>query len=53
MPPVKPGERIKVYVNQKPYAGLPRNITLLKHTTITMEIGPPFQAPQPYDFGNL
>lgn len=50
---VRPGEKMKVYVNQKPYSGNPRNITLLRHTTITIEVGPPFKAPQKYNFGTL
>lgn len=53
LPPIKPGHRVKVYVNQKPYSGNLRAITLLKHTTITIEIDPPFKVPQKYDFGNL
>ena len=53
MPPLGAGEEMKVYVNQRPYQGSPRAITLLAHTTITIEIGPPFEAPQTYNFGNL
>jgi len=53
MPPIKAGEVMKVYVNQKPYYGYPRAITLLAHTTITIELGPPFEAPQTFNFGNL
>jgi len=53
MPAVNPGVSMKVYVNQKPYAGNPRSITLLRHTTITIEIGPPFRPPKTYDFGDL
>jgi len=52
MPAIAARERMKVYVNQKPYAGKLRTITLLKHTTITIEIGAPFKPPQKYDFGN-
>lgn len=44
---------MKVYVDQKPYTGNPRDIVLVKHKTITIEIGPPFVAPKPYNFGNL
>jgi len=53
MPPLGAGEVMKVYVNQRPYQGSPRAITLLAHTTITIEIGPPFEAPQTYNFGSL
>lgn len=53
MPSIKPGVPMKVYVNQKPYSGNPHTITLLRHTTITIEIGRPFRLPQPYNFGNL
>lgn len=47
---VKPGQSMKVYVNQKPYSGNPRNIVLSQHTDITIEVGPPFSAPQKFDF---
>lgn len=50
---VKPGQRMKVYVDMKPYTGNPRDITLTSHKTITIEIGPPFVKPQPYNFGSL
>lgn len=53
LPAVKRGEHMKVYVNQKPYSGNVRTITLLRHTTITVELGPPFTAPQKYNFGSL
>lgn len=48
---VKPGESMKVYVDQKLYSGNPRTIPLKRHTTITIEVGPPFKAPQKYNFG--
>lgn len=53
MPVASPGEQLKIYLNQKPYHGNPRTITLLRHTTITIEIGPPLRLPQTYDFGQL
>lgn len=53
LPAIKSGQELKVYVNQKPYSGDPRNITLLAHTTITIEFGPPFKPPQKYAFGTL
>jgi hypothetical protein len=49
----KPGETMKVYVNQKPYRGNLHDIVLERHTTVTIEIGPPFRAPKPYSFGKL
>ena len=52
LPAVKPKEPTKVFVNQKAYSGTLRDMTLLKHTTITIEVGPPFVAPQKYNFGN-
>ena len=48
-----PGQAMRVYVNQQPYSGNPRNIRLQKHETITIEIGPPFEAPRTYNFGTL
>ena len=50
---VQPGEQMKVYVNQKPYSGNPANIPLKPHTNIYIEIGPPFQQPQPFSWGQL
>ncbi len=50
---VKPGQRMEVFLNMKPYHGNPRDIKLLAHATITIEIGPPFVKPQPYNFGSL
>lgn len=47
---VQPGEKIKVFVNQKPYTGNPASIKLRLHTDITVEIGPPFLSPQKFDF---
>lgn len=50
---VKPGQRLEVFVNMKLYRGNPRDIKLASHTTITIEIGPPFVKPQPFNFGKL
>jgi hypothetical protein len=47
---VQPGQSMRVYVDLKPYAGNPHNILLRAHTTVTIEIGPPFQPPKPYKF---
>lgn len=44
------GEQEKVYVNMKPYYGDPLKIKLYNHTQVTIEFGPPFVAPQPFDF---
>lgn len=50
---VKSGQRMEVFVNMKPYHGNPRDIKLTPHATITLEIGPPFVKPQPFNFGTL
>jgi len=50
---VGPGQTMRVYVNQKPYLGNSRDIQLRGHTTIALEIGPPFSAPLGYNFGSL
>jgi len=47
---VKPGESMRVYVNLKRYYGDPRAITLHRHTLITIEVGPPFEKPNTFDF---
>jgi hypothetical protein len=47
---VGPGHSMRVYVNGRPFSANPRTISLRDHTTIAIEIGPPFSAPQPYDF---
>jgi hypothetical protein len=44
---VRPGEQLKVWVDQKPYPGDPNNIVLHSHTQIVLEIGPPFTDPPP------
>ncbi len=44
---------MRIYVNFKPYTGGPRTIPLRRHTTITLEIGPPFLRPRAYKFGTL
>jgi len=50
---LEPGQSMRVYVNQKSYAGNPRDIPLQRHITISLEIGPPFLPPQKYNFGKL
>lgn len=47
---VKPGQKIRVWVNLKPYRGNMRTIALRPHTMITIEVGSPFVPPQPFDF---
>jgi len=51
LPAVKSGRYMKVYVNQKLYSGHLRDIALLPHTTITVEVDPPFTPPHKYNFG--
>lgn len=46
----KPGEVRKVWVNEKPYYGNPLDIKLYKHMTVTVEFGPPFVKPKPFNF---
>ncbi len=40
--------RLKVYVNGKPYTGDPRNITLQSHMQIVLEAGPKFVPPMSF-----
>lgn len=47
---VEKGQAMRVYVNLRPYSRSPRMIPLRRHTTITIEIGPPFKAPARYRF---
>ena len=47
---VKPGQTMKVFVNNKPYAGDPRQIVLHAHTDVQIDIGPPFPAPKRYPY---
>lgn len=41
----------RVFVDLKRFRGNPRKVVLRDHTNITLEVGPPFKAPQPFDFG--
>jgi hypothetical protein len=43
-------ESMKVFLDQKPYTGNPRDIRLHPHTDITIEIGRPFKVPARYRF---
>jgi hypothetical protein len=47
---VGPGESMKVFVNEKPYSGDPAAIKIKPHTDITIEIGPPFVQPKPFNY---
>lgn len=46
----RPGQRMRVYVNGHLYRGNPRAIPLHNHTTIWLELGPPFERPRPFPF---
>jgi hypothetical protein len=50
---VKPGQQMRVIVNNKLFHGNPANVVLGSHKNITIEIGPPFQPQQTYAWGNL
>lgn len=42
------GERIKVYVQGRPYAGDPRKIEFTQHLDIVVLVGPPYRVPRPF-----
>jgi hypothetical protein len=44
---VKPGQKIRAFINRKPYYGNPGNIILRRHEDVTIEVGPPFVKPPP------
>jgi len=47
-------QRLRVWVDGKPYAGDPRGIKLAPHTDIVIEAGPPFPKPPRFTaWGNL
>ncbi|MBV9281329.1 MAG: hypothetical protein JOZ41_14710 [Chloroflexi bacterium] len=46
------GLRLMVFVNLRPYTGNPRAIPLSSHTDVTVELGPPFEPPERYDFAS-
>lgn len=50
---VKPGEKMRIWVNSKPYSGTPQDIKLVSHKSITIEIGPPWVTPHNFDFSKL
>jgi hypothetical protein len=48
---MKPGQRIRTFVNRKLYHGNPAGIILRRHEDVTIEVGPPFVKPPPlFDF---
>jgi hypothetical protein len=47
---VGPGQEMRVYKNEKLYSGNPAAIKILPHTDITIEIGPPFVQPKPFNY---
>lgn len=48
-----PGEQEEIWVNARLFHGDPRAIVLRNHTDITIEVGPPFHHPKPYNFSGL
>lgn len=50
---LKTGQAMKAWVGRQLWLGDLRQIKLHRHTSITIEIGPPFRTPAEYDFGNL
>lgn len=50
---VKPGESMKVFVDEKPYTGDPRKIKLHAHTDVEIEVGPPFVPPKKFNYNQF
>lgn len=48
----KPGERVAVWVDGRPYTGDPRTIELTQHLDVTIEVGPPYAKPEPFTAWN-
>ncbi|MEO8623996.1 MAG: hypothetical protein ABI625_23155 [bacterium] len=46
------GEKTKVWLNGKPFAGDPRSILLVAHADIVIQVGPPFSKPAPFTAWN-
>jgi hypothetical protein len=46
------GEHIAVWVDGRPYHGDPRAIPLTQHLDVTIEVGPPYARPAPFDAWN-
>jgi hypothetical protein len=49
---LRPGERIKVYVDGDPYRGDPRKIEFAQHLDIAILVGPPYRKPPPFTAWN-
>jgi len=50
---VKPGESMQVWTNGKRFNGNPRDIELTAFKDITIEIGPPFVKPKPFNWKSV
>jgi hypothetical protein len=50
---VQPGEQMKVFVDEKPYHGNVRDIKLVAHKDIQIEIGPPFVPPKKFNYNQF
>ena len=48
--PMRKDQHVRVYLNGKRYVGDPRQIELLPHRLIALEVGPPFVPPAGFDF---
>ena len=48
----RPGEKVVVWVDGRPYAGDPRAIELTQHLDVTIDVGPPAKKPAPFDDWN-
>jgi hypothetical protein len=44
------GQTMKVWLNEKPYAGDPLKLVLVRHEDIAIELGPPWVTPQKYGY---
>ncbi|HEX8917073.1 MAG TPA: hypothetical protein VF898_01095 [Chloroflexota bacterium] len=47
---VQPGDKVKLWVNLKPYNGDLGSIPIKRHTQIWIDVGPPFPQPKPFNF---
>ena len=47
-----PGGAVRVWIDDQPYTGDPRKIELTAHEEITIEVGPPFTKPAPFNGWN-
>src|SRR5579859_2499304 len=47
---VQPGEKVKVWLNQKPYYGSLGSIPIKRHADIWVDVGPPYPKPTPFYF---